>query len=127
MEASNKDISRAKYRLSQSRKSRAHGARGAKTTSARPTGASHGVREQEWRDLSEDETGTTFQGEDFSKLLADATQYYGTNHGHRQAAMLDALLAPQQAPLISHIDTSQVRPLAPFPCTLGERRPHSSQ
>lgn len=121
METSSKDERRAKYRLSLSRKW-THGGRGGKNTSSKPSGASvaagHGSLQQASRDyeLTEDDTRNSWQGEDFGKLLADATQYYGTSHGHRQAAMLDALLAPQQTPLGSHIDASQVR--VPVPASL---------
>lgn len=130
METSSKDASRAKYRLSQSRK-RTHGGRGGKSTSSKPSGASvaagHGSLQQASRDydLTEDDTRISWQCEDFGKLLADATQYYGTSHGHRQAAMLDALLAPQQTPLGSHIDASQVR--VPAPANLHHRSLQAAQ
>lgn len=112
METSSKDASRAKYKLSQSRK-RIHAGRGGKkNASSRPSGGVHiplrtplDASSRDY-DLSDDEKGSADEGEDFGKLLADATKYSGTNHRHRQDAMIDALLAP----LNSH--TSQVT-LAP--------------
>jgi hypothetical protein len=121
-------MSRAKYKLSQSRE-RARG-KGGKYSSGgppQPRRAGSPCAEPQVRDydLREEDTGRLEQGEDFGKLLADAREYFG-GRLHRHEAMLDALLAPQ-APLNSHVDSTQVRPAPSVLLPASAASDHSPQ
>lgn len=109
MEVSSKDLSKARYKLSQSRKRahrRKHGSHSSHGVHAEVKD-SYNVNTASKRDLSEDEADASEQGADFGKLLQEASEYYG-HAAHKKSAMLDALVAPQPA-LNAEINASQVR------------------